>query len=454
MNIAGPGVNSTTERRHGVVHRRSVPKPRQLPEESPSPQQQSPQRRSQEQRRQRAQKQRASPDLQDNSAQLAAGKSSAAPRAARLHGASGASPNRLAGASPQPLAHKFAGPGASPPSPPSRAHFERGTYYQGQDGSEELPTMRSYPEAVAASWEQHQQSQVLYEEALKHKRHTLGSTHASTLMSVRKLAELCEIRGDFVQAELLFAEVFAGYCRKNGDEHADTVAAERNLARLRVKCAQLPRAEPKRAEPKPLTDSELAEELSTLLDVTISVAVDDVTTSAARQSLGQPPITPGQPPVETWRSVEQATSVREIFREVPVGLHLDEVQELRRQDDESRRAARQAEQENAALRKRVAELERNLQASYDDAISLRGAERRRQFEVGDLQRKLMEVSRAKSSSAASPAGAEASAAAAVAQPQPRKLLLVRQLEDTNELNLQLRQQLRRYETAAGGAAGS
>jgi hypothetical protein len=490
MKIATvPGTSATTERRHGVVHRRSSPARRKLPEgiaydqannQSPQPAA-APQQQAQRARKQRARKQQASPHWQDNNSQLAAGKSAAAPRGARLH-ASGASPNRLAGASPSPLAQKFASPGSSPPS---RAHFEHGTWYQKHDGLDDAaPPVRPYPEAVAESWEQHQQAAVLYEDALQHKRRTLGNTHASTLMSVRKLAELCEIRGDIVQAEVLFAEAFAGYCRKHGDEHTDTVAAERNLARVRAKCAELGANLRSSEPPRPLTDRQLSEELSALLQATVSVAIDDVLNgagpsnpaasatagAAAGAAVPRRASASASQPVETWRGVEQATSVREIFREVPVGLHLDAHAQ---KTEETRRAAQlwEAEQQNGVLQARVRELEAALAAAQE---AQRVSDRRHVWEVQDLKRKVMELAAAAAADASGGSGRDGSAAATAAataaaagtagsagvqrQPpqQQRKLLLVRQLEDAQKAHQRevalLKSKLSRYEAAGAAAA--
>lgn len=454
MEIATvPGTSKTTERVHGVLHRRSPA--RQQPNGS---------------RRQVRQTQRqgvghgklrsdSSPHWQDNDSQLAAGKSAAAPRAARLH-PTGASPNRLTGATPSPVKHKFSSPGASPPSD---AHFEHGTWYQRRQGNDGPPPLRSYPEAVAESWEQHQQSAVLYEEALQHKRRTLGNTHASTLMSIRKLAELCEIRGDVVQAEVLFAEAFAGHCRKHGDDHADTVTAERDLARVRDKCAEK-RAQGERDPSRRLTDRQVSAEISAMLEATISVAVDDAVAApyppSASLSGSSAPTSTGCKPAETWRGVEQATSVREIFREVPVGLHLDaQVQQAR----ESTTAAQlfQLQRANDLLQTRVNELESALAASEE---AKRVSDRQHQWEVQQLKRKVMELAAtgATTGRASQPGsgagrneggeGGSDSVGTATGSPQQRKLLLVRQLEYTQKAHARevalLQSKLRRYEDAA------
>ena len=91
-----------------------------------------------------------------------------------------------------PLAQKFASPGSSPPS---RAHFEHGTWYQKHDGLDDAaPPVRPYPEAVAESWEQHQQAAVLYEDALQHKRpKALRYVHAWKQQHHQRVPEQCEL---------------------------------------------------------------------------------------------------------------------------------------------------------------------------------------------------------------------------------------------------------------------
>ena len=145
------GTSATTERRHGLVHRRAhaTPSPQLKPLQAS-----------------RRQQHQGSPDWQDNNAQLAAGKPAGVARAARLHPGSGASPNPRGRAGAEALAplvspvrelHQFAGPGTSS-SPPSKAHFERGTWYQKHGEVAEERQVLPYREAVAASWEQHQQT--------------------------------------------------------------------------------------------------------------------------------------------------------------------------------------------------------------------------------------------------------------------------------------------------------
>ena len=314
------GTSATTERRHGLVHRR--------PHATPSPQLKP----LQASRRQHHQ---GLPDWQDNNAQLAAGKHAGVARAARLHPGSGASPNPRGRAGSEPLEplvspvkelHQFAGPGTS--SPPSKAHFERGTWYQKHGEVVEERPVLPYREKVVESWQQHQQTAALYEEAIRHKRKTLGDTHASTLLSVRKLAELCEIRGDMVQAEMLFAEAFAGYARKHGDEHPDAVLTERDLARVRAK---LPA---RTKDPPELSGTDLRDELNALLSVTLPMAIDDAVSelpagspsvSAAvfpsplslRGAVAQGAETQRTGPAAAFASTAAASSVREVFRDVP-----------------------------------------------------------------------------------------------------------------------------------------
>lgn len=339
-------------------------------------------------------------------------------RAARLHPGSGASPNRLGRAGAEPLAplvspvkelHQFAGQGSS------QAHFERGTWYQKHSVVEESQVL-PYREAVAESWEQHQQAAELYEEAIRHKRKTLGETHASTLLSVRKLAELCEIRGDMVQAEVLFAEAFAGYARKHGDEHSDTVLAERNLARVRSKLLKVT------GTPE-LTGRGLRQELTDMLSVALAMAVDDVVVSNATQ-VAQAIDVKGIQPATAFASTAAASSVREVFREVPVGLRLDvdaQQAESRRAVAEARRA--QVTAENSELRHKVEQLESELAAAAEEK---RTTARRHQWEIADLQRKLAETASRERKLATSAPRAE-EAVAPSAEP-PRKLMMVRQME--------------------------
>ena len=411
------GTSTTTERRHGLVHRR----PRATPSPLLKPLQSSPQRGAPQPRRQ--QQNRSSPDWQDNNAQLAAGRAAGVARAARLHPGSGASPNRLGRAGAEPLAplvspvkelHQFAGPGSSPPS---EAHFERGTWYQKHSVVEESQVL-PYHEAVAESWEQHQQAAELYEEAIRHKRKTLGETHASTLLSVRKLGELCEIRGDMVQAEVLFAEAFAGYARKHGDEHSDTVLAERNLARVRSKL-------PKVTDTPELTGKVLRQELTGMLSVALAMAVDDIVGSDATQA-AQAVEVKGTQPATAFASTAAASSVREVFREVPVGLRLD----VDAQGAENRRAVAEARRvqvatENAELRHKVEQLESELAAATEEK---RTTARRHQWEIADLQRKLAETAGRERKLAISHSGPRAEVALAPVAEPPRKLMMLRQME--------------------------
>eukprot|EP01047_Picozoa_sp_COSAG01_P028540 COSAG01_NODE_1921_length_8901_cov_18.211770_2_plen_243_part_00 len=57
---------------------------------------------------------------------------------------------------------------------------------------------------------------------------------ARTAASVGQLARAAEASGDIVQAELLYAEIFGAVQRTAGDGHDRTLAAERDLARVRA----------------------------------------------------------------------------------------------------------------------------------------------------------------------------------------------------------------------------
>ncbi len=432
MKIASvAGSSATTERRHGLLHRRQRQAAAGPPSPSPQLKPLARQRGSPQPRGTgRAQKRGGgggggSPDWQDNNAQLAAGRSAGAARAARLHPGSGASPNRLGRAGAEPLAplvspvkelHQFAGPGSSPPS---QAHFERGTWYQKHGAVEGERPVLPYREAVAESWELHQQTATLYEEAIRHKRKTLGETHASTLLSIRKLAELCEIRGDMVHAELLFAEAFAGYARKHGDEHSDTVLAERNLARVRSKL-------PKVTDTPALTGKDLRQELMAMLSVTLTMAVNDAVSDPAQVAQATTEVQ-GSKTTTAFASTAAASSVREVFREVPVGLRLDmEAQqaESRRVAEEARRAV-QAANENTELRHKVERLESELAAAAEEK---RTTARRHQWEIADLQRRLAEFASRERTLATRHTAPQAEAAAAPIAEPPRKLMMVRQME--------------------------
>ena len=127
----------------------------------------------------------------------------------RIHAGTGSTPNRRAGASPAPLVH----------------HVGRTTF--GTKGGRASPTKIKAPAASELELKLMGQLQL--------PGHQPGavSSQARTLAKQNQLAFDAESKGDYVQAELLFAAVFAGTQRVAGDEHVATIAAEQNLRRVR-----------------------------------------------------------------------------------------------------------------------------------------------------------------------------------------------------------------------------
>ena len=79
-----------------------------------------------------------------------------------------------------------------------------------------------------------EESRLLLSEALETRRATLGEEHADTLTSNNNLASLLKAMGDVQPAEVMLRNTLATRRRVLGDAHPDTLTSINNLASLYV----------------------------------------------------------------------------------------------------------------------------------------------------------------------------------------------------------------------------